>query len=216
MPQMTGEYPRAIPRTMWLTARARNAVHRPCSSARWASARSSPRSSRSSCAAAGSARDARDRAAGRGAPGHDAAASPRSRRRARVSPSPSRRWLAARAARRRVTPTPTADTLNPQLVARRDSLARAVNELDALLTRVETRSCDQRRIARSRNRRSWRRARAPRRCSIHSPRSNAIAKAFGSAGGTDPVFVALTSRATDIGQAIQALAQARPRHARDS
>ena len=29
MPQMTGEFPRAIPRPVWLTARARNAVHRP-------------------------------------------------------------------------------------------------------------------------------------------------------------------------------------------
>src|SRR5437868_13498018 len=29
MPQMTGEFPRAIPRAVWLTARARNTVHRP-------------------------------------------------------------------------------------------------------------------------------------------------------------------------------------------
>src|SRR6185436_20859636 len=29
MAQMTGEFPRLIPRPVWLTARARNAVHRP-------------------------------------------------------------------------------------------------------------------------------------------------------------------------------------------
>src|SRR3954469_62947 len=29
MAQMTGEFPRAIPRPVWLTWRARNAVHRP-------------------------------------------------------------------------------------------------------------------------------------------------------------------------------------------
>src|SRR5581483_7948408 len=29
MPHMTGEFPRAIPRPAWLTARARNAVQRP-------------------------------------------------------------------------------------------------------------------------------------------------------------------------------------------
>ena len=29
MAQMTGEFPRVIPRPVWLTARARNAVHRP-------------------------------------------------------------------------------------------------------------------------------------------------------------------------------------------
>ena len=29
MPQMTGEFPRAIPRAVWLTARARNTIHRP-------------------------------------------------------------------------------------------------------------------------------------------------------------------------------------------
>ena len=29
MAQMTGEFPRAIARPVWLTARARNAVHRP-------------------------------------------------------------------------------------------------------------------------------------------------------------------------------------------
>src|SRR5678815_5983477 len=32
---------------------------------------------------------------------------------------------------------------------------------------------------------------------------------FGTTGGTDPVFLALTSRATEIGRAIQALAQER-------
>src|SRR5262249_40895334 len=100
------------------------------------------------------------------------------------------------------------DTLNPRLVAHRDSIASAVNELDALLTRVETAPMP-----------------ASYRALAESPQlaGNARAKilldsladverdreGFGTAGSTDPVFVALTSRATDIGHAIQSLAQAR-------
>jgi Mrp family chromosome partitioning ATPase len=206
MPHMTGEYPRAIPRATWLTTRARNAVKRP-------------------------------RFIGAVGVGAFIAAlvalvlAPQQAHRTTTVPLPlatrpdTTPLLAALAqARTRLgradsslsvareqagsPPKPSSDTLNPRLVAHRDSIASAVNELDALLTRVETAPMP-----------------ASYRALAESPQlaSNARAKilldsladverdreGFGTNGSTDPVFVALTSRATDIGHAIQSLAQAR-------
>jgi tyrosine-protein kinase Etk/Wzc len=106
------------------------------------------------------------------------------------------------------TPEPIADTLNPKLVAQRDSVANAVNELDALLTRVETApgSASYRALAESPQLASTPRAKALVDSLSDVERDR---EGFGTAGSTDPVFVALTSRSSDIGHAIQALGQAR-------
>ena len=120
---------------------------------------------------------------------------------------------ARRSTIRRPPPAP-ADTLPPQLVARRDSLRRAANALDAMITRVDN---------------------APLPASYRAlgempelsgePRVTALLDSlaavekereeFGTVGGVDPIFVALTARATEIGRSIQGIAEARRAAARD-
>ena len=105
-------------------------------------------------------------------------------------------------------PKQSPDTLSPQLIARRDSLSTAVNDLDGLLTRVETApvTASYRALAES-----------PQLVPI--PRVKVLADSlvdidkerdsFGATGTADPVYIALTTRFSEIGREIQALAQQR-------
>jgi Mrp family chromosome partitioning ATPase len=118
-------------------------------------------------------------------------------------------------ARRTVTPIPAApvDTFPPQLVAQRDSLSAVVSTLNRLIDRAEN---------------------APLPASYKALGSATVMAndqavrtlldslasieqerdAFGAVGGVDPVFVALTSRATAIGRQIQAIAETKRAAAR--
>lgn len=118
-------------------------------------------------------------------------------------------------ARRTVTPVPAApvDTFPPQLVAQRDSLSAVVSTLNRLIDRAEN---------------------APLPVSYKALGSASVMgtdpsvrtlldslasieqerDAFGAVGGVDPVFVALTSRATAIGRQIQAIAESKRAAAR--
>ena len=114
-------------------------------------------------------------------------------------------------ARRRAVrppPPPPADTLPAELIARRDSLRRAVATLNGMIERVEN---------------------APLPASYRAlgelpevagdPRIPALLDSlaqverereeFGAVGGVDPIFVALTARATAIGRSIQSVAEGR-------
>jgi hypothetical protein len=100
------------------------------------------------------------------------------------------------------------DTLDPILAARRDSLDRRLANLDALLARTETAPLA-----------------ASYRALAESPEISGHASvkllldslteiererdASATSGGADPVFVALTARATEIGRALQGVAAAR-------
>src|SRR5207248_4150777 len=100
------------------------------------------------------------------------------------------------------------DTFDPVVTARRDSLNRRLTELDALLTRTETAPLA-----------------ASYRALAESPElvGHAGVKtlldsltdiererdASATSGGADPVFVALTARATEIGRALQAIGTSR-------
>jgi Mrp family chromosome partitioning ATPase len=102
----------------------------------------------------------------------------------------------------------SADTIDPVLAARRDSLERRLNQVDALLVRTETAPLA-----------------ASYRALGESPElsRSALAKALldslsdiererdasATSGGADPVFVALTARATEIGRALQNVGIAR-------
>jgi Mrp family chromosome partitioning ATPase len=102
----------------------------------------------------------------------------------------------------------SADTIDPVLAVRRDSLERRLNQVDALLARTETAPLA-----------------ASYRALGESPElsRSALAKALldslseiererdasATSGGADPVFVALTARATEIGRALQGIAIAR-------
>ena len=118
-------------------------------------------------------------------------------------------------ARRTVIPasSPVADTLPPELRAQRDALAQEVSTLNRLIERADNAPLPS----------SYRalamipsladdaavRALLDQLTEIERERD-----AFGTVGGVDPVYVALTSRATAIGRSIQAIAEVRRNTAR--
>src|SRR4051812_13685006 len=103
---------------------------------------------------------------------------------------------------------PAVDSVSPQVLARHDSLANVLNELSSLIGKVETVPLP-----------SSYRALAASPALISNGRVKALLdslsaveherEAFGGAGGADPMFVALTSQATDIGRAIETIAASR-------
>lgn len=106
-------------------------------------------------------------------------------------------------------PKQNPDTLNPQLIARRDSLSTAVNDLDGLLTRVETAPVT-----------ASYRALAESPQLVQNPRVKMLSDsivdidrqrdALGTNATTaDPAYATLTTRFTDTGRELQALAQQR-------
>jgi Mrp family chromosome partitioning ATPase len=207
MAQMTGEFPRAIPRAVWLTARARNTVHRPVfigavSFGTFVAALIAlvvaPLQTRH-------ATPAPSRSAGM-RPDTMVFIAALAQARARLIAADS----SLSYARSNVVASraPAADSLNPRLRARRDSLSTDVNDLDALLARVETAPVggSYRALAESRQMASSARARLLLDSLTEVERER---EAFGTTGGADPVYVALTSRAAEIGRGIQTASQTR-------
>src|SRR5688500_17066398 len=120
----------------------------------------------------------------------------------------------ARQSTMRRPPPPPADTLPPALIARRDSLRRAAGALDSMIARVDNAPLPA----------SYRAlgqmpelAGAPGIAALLD--SLAVVEKereeFGTVGGVDPVFVALTARATAIGRSIQGIAESRLAAARE-
>src|SRR5690349_8450357 len=100
------------------------------------------------------------------------------------------------------------DTLDPILAARRDSLNRRLSDLDALLARTETAplAASYRALGESPEISS----RTSVKVLLDSLAEIERARdASATSGGADPVFVALTARATEIGRALQNIATAR-------
>jgi Mrp family chromosome partitioning ATPase len=207
MAQMTGEFPRPIARPVWLTARARNAMHRPvfigavglgAFAAALAALVLAPQQVRHISQTASLPADARPDTA------RFAAALIQARTRlgsADASLNNARAHAAA-------APPAAIDTLGPRLIKQRDSLSAAVSDLGALLTRAESAPV----VA------SYRAlAESPQLAG--SPRVKTLLdslaeverdrEGFGTSGGADPVYLALTSRATEIGRAIESLGQDR-------
>ena len=208
MPQMTGEFPRAIPRPVWLTARARNTVHRPVfigavSFGTFVAALVAlvvaPQQTRRATAPSPS------RAAGTRPDTMVFVAALAQARSRVIAADSSLQYARSNVA---ATAAPTADTLNPRLRVRRDSLSNDVNDLDALLARVETAPVagSYRALGESKQMTSSARARLLLDSLAEVERDR---EAFGTTGGADPVYVALTSRAAEIGRSIQALGQTR-------
>lgn len=207
MPQMTGEFPRAIPRPVWLTARARNTVHRPVfigavSFGTFVAALVAlvvaPQQSRR-------AAPVLPRSVGM-RPDTMAFVAAFAQARSRLVAADSS--LAYARSNAVSQAPPAADTLNPRLRVRRDSLSADVNDLDGLLARVETApvAASYRALGESHQLASSARARTLLDSLTEVERDR---EAFGTTGGADPVYVALTSRAAEIGRAIQIVGQAR-------
>lgn len=200
----TSEFPRPIPRAVWLTARARNAVNRPVfigavgASAFVAALVALVVAPQQGRRVAGPSQVA-------ARPDTSAFAAALTQARTRMAAAESS--LAVARSRPRPSAAQTIDTL-PRLNARRDTLSNILSELDGLITRAEGAP-----VA------------ASYRALAESPQlsSNARAKAlvdslnevehdreaFGTSGGADPVYMALTARSAEIGRAIQAVAQER-------
>jgi len=122
----------------------------------------------------------------------------------------ARRTLASRP-----TYIPPADTFPAALRVRRDALSAANAELARLLDRVENSPLPQsyRALGESRPLSADSRVRAMLDSLADVERER---EEFGAGGGVDPIFVALTARATAIGRSIQAIAEARQTAIRDS
>jgi hypothetical protein len=122
----------------------------------------------------------------------------------------ARRALASRPA---FIPRP--DAIPTAFAAKRDSLASASAELARLLERVENSPLPQsyRTLGENPSLRDDPRVRAllDSLADVERERDD-----FGAGGGVDPIFVALTSRATAMGRSIQAIAEGRQRGLRDS
>jgi tyrosine-protein kinase Etk/Wzc len=206
MASLAGELSRGPSRSAWLTARARNAVGRPAFIAivggvifiaalvalilapqqirRGPKALTGPVGPRPDTSVFSNALDdARRRLAGAEA----------SLAKARLAPP---------------TPQVQEPIIPPAILAQRDSLSSAAGDLDALLTRVEGApvTASYRALGESPQLASTPRVRVLLDSLAEVERER---EGFGTSGGTDPVFLALTSRATEIGRAIQAVAQER-------
>lgn len=110
-------------------------------------------------------------------------------------------------------PAPVADTFPPEMVAQRQVLAEEVATLNRLIERADNAPLP-----------ASYRALAQAPTLINDPTVRALLDslvdiererdAFGTVGGVDPVYVALTSRATALGRAIQEIAESKRATAR--
>jgi tyrosine-protein kinase Etk/Wzc len=114
------------------------------------------------------------------------------------------------AARRIVAPAPVAviDTFPPEAIARRQALAAEVATLGRLIDRAENAPlpASYRALATAPSLAADPVVRALLDSLLDIERER---DAFGTVGGVDPVYVALTSRATAVGRSIQAIAESR-------
>ena len=114
------------------------------------------------------------------------------------------------AARRVVAPAPVAviDTFPPEAIARRQALAAEVATLGRLIDRAENAPlpASYRALATAPSLAADPVVRALLDSLLDIERER---DAFGTVGGVDPVYVALTSRATAVGRSIQAIAESR-------
>ena len=207
MTQMTGEFPRPIARSVWLTARARNAVHRPVFIgavgvgtfvAALVALILAPQQAKHVGQLTPASVDVRP----------DTTPLVAALVHARTRLGAADASLAAARARAAVTPKLTVDTLGPVLTKMRDSLSLAVNDLGALLTRVESAplAASYRALAESPQMSSNPRVKILLDSLSEVQRER---EGFGTSGGADPVYVALTARETEIGREIATMGQDR-------
>ena len=112
---------------------------------------------------------------------------------------------AIRALLARPAPAPAVDSMPPETLIKRDSLAASVTTLARLITRVEQSplAASYRALADAPSLRNEPSVRALVDSLVDVERER---DAFGAVGGIDPNYVALTARATEIGHAIQEIA----------
>ena len=200
---LTAEYRLLVPRATWMTARARNAMHRPI----FIGAVSVSAFVGALCTLVLMPQQAQKKAqAIAPKPGERPDTMPLALRVAQLQAQLAAADTALSDARRKVAVLAEApiDTLNPTLTLRRDSLAGRISELERLLARTETAPLagSYRALGESRELASDARVKALLDSLTDIERER---EAIGTSGGADAVSVALTSRATEIGRAIQGI-----------
>ena len=204
---MTGEFPRPIARSVWLTARARNAVHRPV----FIGAVGVGTFVAALVALILAPQQAKH--VGQLAPVHvevrpDTTPLLAALTQARTRLGAADALLSAARAHAIAAPKPMVDTLGPAMIKARDSLSLAVNDLGALLTRVESAplAASYRALAESPQMTPNPRVKTLLDSLAEVERDR---EGFGTSGGADPVYVALTARSTEIGREIATIGQDR-------
>jgi Mrp family chromosome partitioning ATPase len=207
MTSLTGEFPRSIPRAIWLAARARNAARRPifigavgvgtalaAALALFLAPRQVKHPGELKLAELGGKPDTTPLVA--------------ALQQSQTRLATAQNSLAQARVRIASIPVQTVDTLSPILMKQRDSLAAAINDLDALLTRVETApvTASYRALAESPQLTANPRVKSLVDSLIEVERDR---DAYGAAGATDPMYVALSTRSSEIGRSIQGVAQER-------
>lgn len=205
--RLSAEYRLIVPRATWMTARARNALHRPIfigavSVGTFVTAlvalvvvpQQAQRAAQAIAPKPGERPDTVALAQIVGATDARLAATESALSAARIKAA-----LLAQTA---------VDTLDPVLVARRDSLGSRLAALDQLITRTETAplAASYRALAESPELAGQTTVKllVDSLTDIERERD-----AVGTSGGADPVFVALTARATEIGRSLQIIARTR-------
>ena len=201
----TSEFPRAIPRSAWLTARARNAVNRPVFIGA-VSASAFVAALVALVLAPQQSRRAPPRS--QTAPRPDTSALAAALIQASTRMASAESSLAFARAHPQAAVRQALDTLGPRLNARRDTLSGILSELDGLLTRAEGApvAASYRALGESQQVSSNPRARALLDSLAEVERDR---EAFGTSGGADPVYMALSARSSEIGRAILGVAQER-------
>lgn len=200
---LTAEHRLLAPRTTWMTARARNAMHRPI----FIGAVSVGTFVTALVALVVMPQQAQRRAqAIAPKPGERpdtmVMAQELARIEGRIASADSQ--LAAARARLALGAQPAIDTLDPTRFARRDSMGARVTELERLLARAENAPLagSYRALGEFPELAGSARVKQLLDSLAEIERER---EGFGSSGGADPIFVALTSRATEIGRSIQAI-----------
>jgi tyrosine-protein kinase Etk/Wzc len=190
---------------VWLTARARNAVNRPVFIG----------------AVGGSAfiaalvalvlvpqQSRRVTVAAQTAPRPDTSALAAALAQARTRMASAESSLAFARTHPQATAAQELDTISPRLNARRDTLSNILGELDGLITRAESApvAASYRALGESPQLSSNPRVRALLDSLTEIERDR---EAFGTSGGADPVYMALSARSSEIGRALQSVAQER-------
>lgn len=203
---LTAEYRLLVPRAAWMTARSRNAMRRPV----FIGAVSIGTFVTALVALVVMPQQAQRaaRTVRMSMPKPDTSQLINQVRRAESAVNDADSGLAAARIKSALLAQSALDTLNPTTIARRDSLAARVADLDRLLGRAESSplTASYRALAESPSLANSSRVRAllDSLTDIEKERD-----ALGTSSGADPVFVALTSRANEIGRSIQAIGAAR-------
>lgn len=204
---LTAEYRLIIPRATWMAARARNALHRPIfigavSVGTFVTALVAlvlvPQQAQRAAQAIAPKPGER--------PDTTTIVQSVAQADARVATAESS--LAAARIKASILAETAIDTLDPVLIAHRDSLGRRLSELDQLLTRTETAplAASYRALAESPELTGQPAVKALVDSLGEIERER---DASGTSGGADPVFVALTARATEIGRSLQTIGRTR-------